>query len=420
VGGEFQYIGHIILMVILLACSAFFSGSETAFFNLSRRQIDIFKKSDHKFQNLAASLASSPSKLLSCFLFGNMTVNILFYAVSSTLIVRVEEQFGVTVAAIAAFITFMCVVLFGEILPKSLSYINSKAISVAAALPAYLCLKLLIPIVSVFRFLIVNPSLRLILGPVHRRPVTPREFVSLIAHVRKKGLITDGESRLLGEIVRLGSLKVRHVMQPRVDMPACSVKDSPRDAADVMLRRNLTKLPVYVGDIDNVVGLVYLRNILLAPEKTLDKMVRRANYVPEQKTVESLLEFFRTTATDTAVVVDEYGQIAGSVSLEDIAEELVGPLRTPAPTKPIEVIGPWRYRLAGGLSIHDWADALGVEIEELNVDTIAGLVTALLGKIPAAGDVTHLRNLKFTVEKVRKNRIESIILDFEPFKTDAD
>ncbi len=416
-----EYIGHIFLMLILLTCSAFFSGAETAFFNLSRRQIDLFRKSGHKFQNLAASLVSSPSKLLSCFLFGNMIVNILFYAFASTLIVRVRLVSGVTAAAIAALVTFLCLVLFGEILPKSLSYVNSKRICVAAALPTYLCLKLLIPVISVFRFLIVSPSLRLILGPVQRpRPVTPREFISLISHARKRGLITGSESRLLGEIVRLGPLKVRHVMQPRVDMAACSVRDDPRHAAEVMVRRNLTKLPVYVGVIDNVVGMVYLRNILLAPEKTLDKMVRPANYVPEQKTVESLLEFFRATATDTAVVVDEYGQIAGSVSLEDIAEELVGPLRPPTPAELIEVTGPWQYRLAGGLLIRDWADSLGIEAEDMNVDTIAGLVTALLGKIPSQGDVAHLRNLKFTVEKVRKNRIESIILDFEPFTTDAD
>jgi CBS domain containing-hemolysin-like protein len=223
---------------------------------------------------------------------------------------------------------------------------------------------------------------------------------------------------LLGEIVRLGTLKVRHVMQPRVDMPASSVKDSPQHAVDIMLRHNLTKLPVYVGDIDNVVGLIYLRNILLTPEKKLDRMVRPANYVPEQKTVESLLEFFRSTATDTAVVVDEYGQIAGSISLEDIAEELVGPLRASAQAKPIEVIGPWKYRLVGGLSIRDWDEALGIELTELNVDTIAGLVTVLLGKIPAPGDVAHLRNLKFTVENVKKNRIQTIILDFEPLRAD--
>jgi putative hemolysin len=420
VAADLRYIlGHLILMVLLLCCSAFFSGSETAFFNLSRRQIELFKRSDHRFQNLAASLASRPPRLLSCLLFGNMCVNILFYAISSTLIVRIQRRFGVTPAAVAAFFTFLSVVIFGEIVPKSFAYINSRAISAAVALPAYLCLRLFGPIVAVFRFLIVDPALRLILGPVRRpHPITPREYISLIDHVKRKGLITSAENRLLTEIVRLGTLKVRHVMVPRVDMPACPLSAPPHKAGDIMTRHNITKVPAYVVDIDNIVGLVYLRDILLEPCNTLDTMVRPANFVPEQKTVESLLEHFRVSRTDTAIVVDEYGQIAGSVSLEDIAEELVGPLRTRTPKTPIEIIGPLRYRLAGNIPIRQWADALDIDAEDLRAETIAGLVTALLGKIPAPGDVARLRNLKFTVEKVTKNRIDTIILELQAIKND--
>ena len=125
-------------------------------------------------------------------------------------------------------------------------------------------------------------------------------------------------------MVDLGLLKVRHVMRPRVDMVACNVADSPDAARKLMLTRHLTKVPVYMRNVDNVIGLIHLRDLFLKPTVPLDQLKQPVHFVPEQKTVESLLEFFRKTGTDTAVVVDEYGGIAGTVQLEDIAEELVG------------------------------------------------------------------------------------------------
>ena len=206
-------------------------------------------------------------------------------------------------------------------------------------------------------------------------------------------------------------------MRPRVDTIACAVTDSRQTAIEMMQKNHLTKLPVYVGTIDNIVGMLNLRQLLLRPDASLDKLIRQVYFVPEQKTIESLLEFFRGSHTDTAIVVDEYGGIAGSVCLEDIAEELLGPIEIPDGVEPIEQLGPMEYRLAGSLAIHDWAESFSINLAETRVSTIAGLVTALLGKTPKSGDVAHLRNLRFTVERVRKHRIETLILTLEPIMT---
>jgi putative hemolysin len=407
-------------MLLLLIGSAFFSGTETAFFNLSRRQINLFKKSKHKIQNLAAALLNEPKQLLSCLLFGNMIVNVLFFALASVLTVRLERQVGPATAAITAFFAFCLLVLLGEILPKSLAYTASKSLSLAAALPAFLCTKVFKPVVFVFRFLVVEIALRLLSGPAkHPKPITAAEFKALMEQVRKRGLITPDENRLLTEVVELGFLKVRDCLRPRVDMIVCSVTDSSQKAREVMLNNNLTKLPVYAGKIDNIVGLIHLRKLLLHPQATLDKLVQKVDFIPEQKTIESLLEFFRKTATDTAVVVDEYGGIAGSIRLEDIAEELIGPIELTDGIVPIEQIGPFEYRLAGALGIHDWAEAFGIEPAQTRLATIGGLVTAALGKIPKAGDIAYMKNLKFTVERVRKHRVETLILTLQPQPTDA-
>ena len=404
------------LMLLLLAGSAFFSGAETAFFNLSRRQTKLLKESTSKLQNLAASLLNRPGQLLGCLLFGNMTVNVLFYAVAG---VFVSEQATLTAAAISAVVTFSALVLLGEILPKSMAYANSSSLSIIAALPAFLCLQLFTPLHFVFKFLILEPVLRVFLGPKRLpKAITVGEFKSLIETSRKQGLITSDENKLLTEVIELGFLKVRHVMRPRVDMIACAVTDSTQTARRMMQKNHLTKLPVYAGTIDNIVGLVHLRRLLLEDVLSLDKIVQRVLFVPEQKTVESLLEFFRKSKTDTAIAVDEYGGIAGSVRLEDIAEELFGRIELTNGIEPIEQIGPFKYRLAGNLAIHDWVDAFGVNPAETRLSTVGGLVTALLGRIPQSGDVAHLKNLKFTVEKVQKRRIETLILNLEPLQND--
>ncbi|MEN6427245.1 MAG: hemolysin family protein [Phycisphaerales bacterium] len=414
----YQNLGHILLMLVLLGCSAFFSGSETAFFNLSQRQLKQFKDSTHRVHQLIVRLLRKPGHLLNCLLFGNMTVNVLFYAASSVLVRHVGRQWGLGAATILALATFIILVLFGEILPKSLAYSNSRPLALAAALPAFLVVQVFGPITFVFRVLFLEPVLRVFLGPARvPRTVTLEEFRSLVNLTRRRGLITEDENRLLDEVVDLGMLKVRHVMQPRVDMIACDVSDSREMVRNQMQTHHLTKIPVYVDNIDNIVGMVHLRQWFLKPDASIDRLVQPVHFVPEQKTVESLLEFFRKTGVDVAVVVDEYGGIAGSVRPEDIAEELFGRMDTAAGIEPIKQLGPFQYRLAGDLAIHDWAGVFGIDIEETRIATIGGLVTTLLGHIPRKGDVAWLGNLKFTVDRIQKRRVQTVILSLEPISS---
>ena len=411
----YQYVGHIAAMLLLLTCSAFFAGSETAFFSLTQRQVKQLDSSPNRLHKLVAHLLRRPGHLLNCLLFGNMVVNTLFYALSSVLVVRVGGARGFGAASLVAFVTFIVLVLFGEILPKSLTYASPRPLAVAAALPAFVVVQVFGPVTAIFRILFLEPILRLFFGHARLpRMITLAEFRSLVNLSRRRGLITEDENRLLGEVIELGLLKVRHVMQPRVDLIACDVSDSPDQVREQMQRHHLTKIPVYVRDVDNVVGVVHLRQLFLKPGVSVDRLVQPVHFVPEQKTVESLLEFFRKTGTDMAVVVDEYGGLAGSVQLEDIAEELFGRMEIAVGIEPIKQLGPFEYRLAGDLAIHDWADVFGIDLEQTRLSTIGGLVTALLGRIPKKGDAAYLGNLKFTVDRVRRHRIETVILTLEP------
>lgn len=410
----YQSVGPLVAMVVLLAGSGYFSGSETALFNLTRRQIKQLNSSSHKVQRLLSRLLTKPGLLLNCLLLGNMTVNVLYFAVSSVLVLGVKQRWGMAPASGLALATFLGLVLLGEIIPKSLAYRNSWPVALATTLPTFICVQVFGPVAFLYRILFLEPVLRVVLG--HRRrpdPITLGEFRSLIDLSRRRGVISADENRLLAEVVELSFLKIRHVMLPRVDMVACEVSDPPSLARQKMQKHGLTKIPIYVRDIDNVAGFIHRRQLLLRPNASLDSLVQPIQIVPEQKTVESLLEFFRKTGTDMAIVVDEYGGIAGSVRLEDVADELLGGPEI-AGGEPIEQLGPFQYRLSGDLAVHDWADVFDIDLEETRLSTIGGLVTALLGTIPKTGDEAVLGNLRFKVERVRKHRIETVVLSLDP------
>lgn len=413
-GTLFDNMWQLVSMAVLLLCSGFLSGSETAFFNISRRQVKVFKESTNRLQNLASKLLENPRRLLTSLLFANMAVNVMYFALSSVYSIRVGKSHGAVGAFGVAGLAFFALLLCGEMLPKSTAYLHSRRFCITAAPGCYVCLRVLGPLLNAFEFVIVTPALRLLTGAEGKtETVTPEQFKTLIESTRQRGYMTEDQRQVFAEVIELGYLKVRHVMRPRVDMVTCDASEAAEQIIKLMNDNDLTKMPVYAKDIDNIVGLVHQRDLILSPDTAAAKLVRKVDFVPEQKSVESLLEFFKETRTDMAVAVDEYGGISGTVSLEDIVEELLGPIDQRSVEDAIEQIGPLRYRLAAELAIHDWAHAFSIAADQGRLCTIGGLATAILGKIPKEGDTAYLKNLKLTVEKVERHRIKSLVLSLE-------
>jgi len=411
----FHYFWHLLLMTALLLASGFCSASETAFFHLSHRQIRQFSASAVPLEKLAASILTDPNRFLTALLFSNMLVNVLYFALSSTLSVQIGHSAGVVAGTTAAFVCFLVLLLSGEIIPKSLAYANTRQFCLFASPACYLLLKTLSPLLGFLDHVVVQPAVRLLVHPsAHTPPVTSAQLRLLLGTTHRKGLIDEDEHLLLAEILKFGLLKVRHVMQPRVEMPACSLEMSSPQMCQIMHQHQIVKIPVYTQTIDAIAGKVYLRDLLLNPALPPSAMVRPVSYVPEQKSIESLIEFFRRTGEDMAIVVDEYGGIAGTVGFEHITEQLLQPMEDDSEQTPIEQLGPLSYRLAGDLSIYDWAEVFGIDLEKTHLTTLGGFVTALLGRIPQPGEQTQLKNMTFTVEKVQKNRILTVILSLEP------
>jgi CBS domain containing-hemolysin-like protein len=413
-----ENIWQIILMAILLLVSGFMSGSETAFFNISNSQLISLKKSTNKFEQLSARLLARPKQLLTSLLFGNMAVNVLFFSLASVLSIDFGKTAGPAAGTVSAIVCFFALLIFGEMLPKSIAYSESKRFCRTAAPFCYVCTRILSPLVKVLDFCIVTPAVRLF-GPAIRPKkngelVTANQFKLLIDSSMQTGHIDLSQNQILSEVVELSYLKVRHIIKPRVDMITCQVTEPHQRIEQIMLENKITSVVVCDGDIDNIAGILSHRDILLNPDEPIKKLVNKPTFIPEQKSLESLLDFFRKSGNDFSIVVDEYGGIAGVVSLEDIVEELIGPIEPAATDEAIEQIGPLQYRLKGNMAIHDWAEAFGVEPGQSPYSTIGGLTTALLGKIPKQGDAANIKNIKLTVEKVARHRIETILLTFEP------
>jgi CBS domain containing-hemolysin-like protein len=410
-----QYLGQILLLAVLLVLSGFFSGSETAYFQLSRKTIRQYSVSNNRFERLVARVMHDPNRFLTALLFGNMTVNILYFAISGTLLYQVGTQYGALAGTITAIVFFTLILIGGEMLPKSLAYGDTKRFCTLSSPINYVVMKVLGPILKVLDVLILKPTLRLFVMPHKTGAISINHFKFLVESSRRQGLISNDENQILMEILKFSYLKVRHVMTPRVEMRACSSTLSVEMMKRQMLANRHTSLPVYRGSIDEIIGVVHLRDILLNPDSGLQALLKKVHFVPEQKTVESLIEFFKHTQTDQAIVVDEYGGVAGLVELDDITEHIAGTVEETAAADPIESLGPLTYRLQANLSIYDWMESFGLDdFREERLTTIGGFIMAALGRIPKAGDQVNMKNMTFTVEKVAHNRIETVILSLLP------
>jgi CBS domain containing-hemolysin-like protein len=415
-----EFPGHLATMLFLLGASAFFSASETALFNLSREQLRRFRASDNPLRVLAARLMDKPGHVLVTVLFCNMVVNTGFFAMGVQLINEIRqlhpEHVGV-LGPIIGVLTPLVVIVFGEITPKSLAATMPEFVAPLSALPLKALGYVVRPVRVVLGYVFVAPLTRLITGAGHEEHsfVTTEELQAILSSAAREGAVSGQESDMLADVLDLGQLRVRQVMMPRVEIVGCD-RATPMPVVLAVFRRTRhSKIVVYDDEMDNIRGVVYAKTAFLNPDGPLDGLVRPIFYVPETKTVESLLREFRARKTQFAAVVDEYGGVSGIVTLEDCLEEIVGEIRDEtdaAPVDPVQRIGEAEYLLAGDLSIRSWADSFDLEVPEEGgrYSTVAGFVTALLGRMPRQGDAVQWRNLEFIVEEIKHRRVMRVRL----------
>ncbi len=400
-----------LVLVVLLGCSAFFNCSETALFSLTPNQLHALRRSGHRVDQLVADLMKDSDRLLLTILVGNNAVHVLLFADTFLLVRHLASHWGSWAISVFSVVSLLVVLVFAEVVPKVVAMAGSQRIAVWVAPGIRLCQVVLSPIRAVLDSVLVIPLTRLLERPVHvSARVTAEDLKTLLDLSRHGGVIDAGESLWLQQVVDLTQARVHEVMVPRVDVEAWDLTSPPADPASRFRELGLMKVPVYRGDIDHIVGLLYARDVLLHPVRPLREMIHPVRFVPEQMRLDQLLSHFRRTGTQLAIVVDEYGGVVGLVALEDVLEHIVGEIRDPGEIPPAEVVEneDGTFSVVGRLSVRVLAQVFGAAVLNERVDTIAGLFLARFGRIPTVGDETRLGNLWIRIEALDGRRIERV------------
>ena len=386
---------------LLLAASAFCSASETALFSLD-------EAGRARAGAATQRLFANAQALLITLLLSNLLLNVSIFATAS-IAARAMGDAPTIAVGIGA---LLGVVVLADLLPKTLALRAPVAVSRAVSPPLVALVALLAPPRRVVRAL-VEAAMRVLGEAAREEPrITSETLAEVLGQSADVGMLAASEADLLAEVVELEGIRVREIMKPRVDMLAIDLAASEDDNIQIMARalaRRLTWLPVVRAHADQVVGCVRLRDVLAQPERSLQDLVRPTLFVPEVAGVLDLLKLLRDRHATEAVVVDEWGGTAGVVTIEDVFEEIVGDLRVEGEEHEplVEPLGEGRFRVAGSLSIRDWNERFSLEVVPEGFETVGGLITALLGRIPHAGDRVRQGDLVWQVREVRGRRVRS-------------
>ena len=402
-------------MALLLFCSAFFSGTETALFSLSREQIKGLRAQGHQVERMLLLLTDNPSGLLVAILFGNLVVNILFFSMSAVVSLHIGQRYGDWWQALVGVVVLLVVILVGEILPKAVGMsIPQKVVRVNS-----------LPLLGWFHFM---GPVRMVLEAITRRMepaeghdhrIDSNELKMLVEATRHDPSFGHQEKAIVEDIVGLPEMRVRELMVPRVKQLFRRVDSPAGEALAEAAEQEVDLIPVYDGEEDSIVGVVQVRDLFVDghPDRPLGAYAHPVKFVPETKRADAMLREFLSEDLHMVCVVNEYGGLAGTVCLEDLLEEVVGEFDAHE-SSGVEQLGKTTYRLDGSLGIREWRHLfVGFVPDEvmrgMALDTISGLVVSLLKRLPQNGDVARIGNLQFTVEQVRSNRIESVLLELK-------
>ncbi len=401
----------ILSLLLILSLSAFFSGSETALMSLNRYRLQHLEKTRRSATTIRTVL-DYPEKVLGTILTGNVFVNtaagaLITYGV--TLMVASPEKRAQAISAATVALTAL-ILVFGEMIPKSLAARHPEGWSLAVIRPIVFFIKVLGPGVKLLTW-ISNGFLRA-LGE-RRRP--PRDEVSLeeikaIVHAGSDE--PEGRRKMLRKVLELSERRVAEIMVPRTEIAAVEQDAGLDEIVSLVRQRRFSRMPVYRGSLDTIEGLVYSKDIIAhwgteVPFQ-LSRVLRKPFFLPDSAKVEQALEQMQNHRTHMALVVDEHGGVEGLVTLEDLLEEIVGDISDDPEEQTLQVkrLADGQYSIDGAISVKDLNAQLTLQLPELpEYNTLAGFILTRLGRIPIRGEELAAGGMIFAVEKVAQRRV---------------
>lgn len=406
------------LLIICLFLSGFFSSSETALFSISKIKALHLAKEGARLDKLILSMKEDSHKLLTTILIGNNVVNIAASALATALAIKFFQSNAV---GIATGVMTMLILVFGEIFPKSFATHNKILVARIVILPIFWLSKIFSPLIFLLNFI---PRL---VGAFDKSPrVTEDELMTMVEVVEEEGQIKEEEKEFISNIFEFDDTSASEIMTPRADMYVINIEE--QIDIDEVIRSGYTRIPVIQGTIDNVIGILNIKNLFSEFHKTcnhkknanesvnIEEIMSRPNFVPGSKKLDSLLQQFKQLKNHIGVVIDEHGGVSGIVTLEDVVEELVGDISDETDTMDPEIIkmksGKWL--VSGKIGIDEINKYFNFSIPDSNdYDTFSGFVLDKLGRIPKAGETIKVDDYTATVKERDGNRIKSFVLKNE-------
>ncbi|MCI3028479.1 hemolysin family protein [Desemzia sp. C1] len=411
-------IRYIIFLGLLIAASAFFSASETAYTSLNRMRLKELAEDGDKKAKLALSLADNYDTLLSTILVGNNIVNILASSLATVLFVTYFPVTGVTISTI---VMTILVLIFGEISPKSIAKERPEAFAVNAAPFLRIGMVVLTPVNFFFK------SWKKLLNKLFTfeasDSISEKELLFLVDEAQNSGGIENHEHQLIRSAITFNELEVQDILTPRVDVIGTDVNSSLEEIETLFLTEGYSRIVLYDDSIDKVVGVLHQKDFYAFVKnnagteinQSIQSIVKDVIWTPANMKISKLLKQLQLEKAHLAIVSDEYGGTIGIVTLEDILEELVGEIwdEHDEVTEEVVKIDESTYRIAASANLDKVLSLFGIE-EEFISNTVSGFVMEQMGKLPDEGDTFVYHNLKITVTKVRFRRILETFVELIP------
>ncbi|HEV8437019.1 MAG TPA: hemolysin family protein [Methylomirabilota bacterium] len=408
---------------LLLLCSALLTGAEAAFFSLGRTRLKELAREQGKTPGPLTPLLRQPHELLVTLLVGITLVNIGASALAASVAGKLFGSAGLAVA-IGGMVFLLTV--FGEVLPMTLAVEHPQRFSLWVSRPVSWLSMALTPIrvgLGAFTALTVR-----VVGS-ERRPGEPaiseEELRTLVDVGASEGVVEGGEREMIHKVLELEGTLVRTVMVPRPDMFCLDVTTPPAELLRRLREQLHSRVPVFEGNIDQIVGVLYTKDLLphwrgLPRNFDLRAHLHPPYFVPESKRADALLREFQAKKIHLAIVVDEYGVTAGLVTLEDLLEELVGEIRDEFDEEErlIQKVGPHSFRVSGKLPIDELNSIAGLNIPNVSFDTVGGWVMDLFGRVPHRGEKKNTGDVTVAVEKVQRTRVVEVLVTLRDVRTE--
>ena len=401
---------YIIIFIFLLILSAFFSGTETAYFHIRKHR----KETPEKIK----SVLDSPQRLLVSLLTGNTIVNVSIASLAAYITAGFADDYiwsNSTLILMEVLVVSVIVLIFGEILPKMIAIKYSKEYALKMYTPLKIMMFILSPIAQGFNA-ITNVVIKII--PFRKEKIfDSEEELKILAELgEEEGTLQEEESDMIQSIFDFKEKTVGEIITPRVDIVSLKSDESIDKAMDIIGERQFSKIPIYKDTIDNIKGILYAKDIIpylmgSRPNVNLQTLARQPFFVPETKPIDDLMEEFKLRKTSIAIVVDEWGGTEGLVTLEDVVEEVMGEIRDPYDQEESNVLkqSDGSFIVEGSITIYDLEEETDIEFpEDRDYDTLGGFILDILTDIPQTGEQVEFNDMVFTVQTVENNRIGKI------------